>query len=310
MAHELPRALLRLALQQDAVMTRPQLLSGLTPGFLDAQVAANRWQRPTPTVYVLHNGPLTEAQRWWLATLAVGPLAGRTALAAWGLQGWPSEQVEVVVARGQHPPLPEGLALRLHESRRFSTLDVHPVRRPARVRVERAAIDAAAWTPQPRAACGLLASVVQQRLSTAPRLAEALAGAGSVQHVRLLRIVLQDIAGGAQAMTEVDLDRICRSHGLVLERQVVRLDGKGRRRFVDARVSAPNGRSVLVEVDGALHLVAMTYWADMARGNELVIARSNVLRFPSIALHLDAATVGDQLRRACGLPSLGQVRAA
>jgi hypothetical protein len=272
---------------------------------LAAQLAAGRWQAPTSTVYVLHNGPLTQVQRWWVATLAVGPLAGRTALTAWGVTGWASNDVEVLVRRGATPELPHGLALKVHESRRFRPEDAHPVREPRRVPVERAAVDAAAWTKDPRQACGLLASVVQQRKSVAPRLLMELTRAGRVRHVRLMRTVLHDIGGGAQALTEVDLGRLCARFGLTLEeRQVVRVDGTGKRRYVDARVSAPGGRSVLVEVDGALHLLASTYWDDMQRLNEIVISGERVLRFPSSALYLDELTVGNQLRRACGLDAL------
>lgn len=300
-----------LAQAQDAVVLRDQLVAvGVTVGYLRAQVSARRWQRLTEDVFVLHNGPLTDAQRWWAATLAVGPLAGRTSLMAWGLTGWPSERIDVIVCKGERPVIPIGLDLAVHESRRLTVHDTHPARRPARLTVERSAVDAAAWTSAPRAACGLLASVVQQRLSSAPRLTEALNAAGAVRHVRLMRTVLADIAGGAQAMSEVDLGSLCRRHGLVLERQAVRLDAQGRRRYVDAEVSAPGGGSVLVEVDGALHLLAMSYWADMDRGNELVIARERVLRFPSIALHLDEAKVASQLRRACGLPARSLPRAA
>jgi hypothetical protein len=247
---------------------------------------------------------LTQEQQWWVATLAVGPLAGRTALLAWGLKGWPSKEVEVVVPRGERPPLPLGVLIKVHESRRLTPAALLPERAPARTNVERSAIDAAAWTRDARAACGLLAAVVQQRMSVAPKLRTALAEAGHVRHVKLLRSVLYDIEGGAEALSEVDLAGICRRYGLVLERQVVRLDRKGRRRYVDAKVSAPRGRSVLVEVDGALHLVVSSYWADMERGNELVISSGRVLRFPSVALRTDERTVGNQLRRACGLDEM------
>lgn len=291
---------------QPDVFTRRQLLDvGLTPGKLAAQVAARRWQAPTSTVYVLHNGPLTQRQQWWVAALAVGPLAGRTALAAWGITGWSSEAVEVLVRRGATPELPTGLVLKVHESRRFLPAHVHPVREPRRTPVERSAIDAATWTHDARQACGLLAAVVQQKKSVAPRLIAELSAAGRIRHVRLMRTVLHDIGGGAQALTEVDLGRLCDRYGLVLqERQVVRVDGAGRRRYVDARVSAPGGPSVLVEVDGALHLLVSTYWADMQRLNEIVISGERVLRFPSSALYLDELTVGNQLRRACGLDPL------
>lgn len=287
-------------------MTRRQLVDGgCTDDRIRAQVDADRWRQLTPTLFVLHNGPLTLDQQWWAATLAVGPLAGRSALQAWGLTGWEPDRVEVVVRRGERPVLPEGVPVLVHESRRFEAAHVHPVRQPRRLGVARSAVDAAAWTDQPRSACGLLAAVVQQGKAPARHLLAELAQAGAVRHRRLLRRVLHDIEGGAQALSEIDLASVCRRYGLLVpERQVVRLDSAGKRRYLDARVSAPNGRSVLVEVDGALHLVASTYWADMFRLNEILLRGEPVLRFPSIALHLDEATVGNQLRRACGLDSL------
>lgn len=297
---------------QDNVVCRAQLLAaGLSAGQIDAHCDARRWRKLTEDVLVLHNGPLTEAQQWWAATLAVGPLAGRTALQVHGLKGWAAKQVEVVVMRGERPSLPKGVRVKVHETRRPFHLDTHPITSPPCLRVERAAVDAAAWTTSPRAACGLLVAVVQQRLSVPDKLRVALTRAGRVRHTRLLRAVLNDIEGGAQAMTEVDLAGVCRRYGLLPpERQVVRVDSRGKRRYVDARVSAPNGRSVLVEIDGALHLLVRTYWDDMARGNELVISGERVLRFPSIALLLDERAVGNQLRRACGLPELNLSQAA
>ena len=295
-----------LAGEQHQVLRRAQLVAtGLTAGYIDAQCDARRWRKLTEDVLVLHNGPLTEVQQWWAAAMAVGPLAGRTALKLHGFRGWPSDRVEVTTSRGRRPPLPLGVPIKVHESRRYSTADLMQRDGLPMHNVERSAVDAAAWTNAPRAACGLLVAVVQQRLSIAPKLRGALEDAGRIRHVRLLRSVLYDIEGGAQAMTEVDLAGICRRYGLLLERQVVRVDSHGKRRYVDARVSAPSGPSVLVEIDGALHLLVKTYWDDMARGNELVISGERVLRFPSIALLLDEALVGNQLRRACGLEPLG-----
>jgi hypothetical protein len=303
---------LDIVMNQHHVLTRAQLLRlGHTPAHLAAQVAAERWRALTSRVYVLHNGPLTQRQQWWAATLAVGPLAGRTALEAWGVKGWTSDRVEVIVPRGARPELPHGVALKVHESRRFDPAHV-AVRNPTRTLLERSAVDAASWTSDRRAACGLLAAVVQQRRTTAPKLLAALRQAGSVRHVALLRSVLVDIEGGAQALSEVDLRSVCEIAGLELaERQVVRSGPGGRRRYVDARVrSRETNRSALVEVDGALHLLVSSYWDDMHRANELLIGGDPVLRFPSIALRLEPARVADQLRRACGLAPLSAVRRA
>ena len=130
--------------------------------------------------------------------------------------------------------------------------------------------------------------------------------AGQVCHRSLLRAVLHDIGGGAQALSEIDLVPVCRHAGVeIVGRQRVRNGSAGRRRYIDAEVrSALTGRSALVEVDGALHLVARSYWEDMHRGNELVIGGDRVLRFPTVAIRAEPAVVADQLGRACGPRSL------
>jgi hypothetical protein len=141
--------------------------------------------------------------------------------------------------------------------------------------------------------------VVQQQLSTADRLLGVLAEAGPVRHCRVLKLALTDIGGGAQALTEIDFARLCRKYklGRVIH-QVVRLDASGKRRYLDAVVEDPSGAQIAVEIDGAIHLLEISYWNDMSRGNELVISGQPFLRFPSIALHFDEALVADQIQRA------------
>jgi very-short-patch-repair endonuclease len=96
--------------------------------------------------------------------------------------------------------------------------------------------------------------------------------------------------------------RFCRRNRLPTPTlQTVRTDAAGRRRYLDATLHGRNGRTIHVEVDGALHLVVETYWNDMARGNELVIGRERVLRFPSYVIHANDQGAADQLRRALGL---------
>jgi very-short-patch-repair endonuclease len=76
------------------------------------------------------------------------------------------------------------------------------------------------------------------------------------------------------------------------------VDNVGRRRYVDVEMRTRRGRKLVVEIDGAVHLIVGNYWSDMARANELVIAGQSILRFPTVALYLDEALVADQLRRA------------
>ena len=71
----------------------------------------------------------------------------------------------------------------------------------------------------------------------------------------------------------------------------------GPRRYVDVEMRTWRGRRLVVEIDGAVHLIVGNYWSDMARANELVIAGQSVLRFPTVALYLNEALVADQVRR-------------
>jgi very-short-patch-repair endonuclease len=59
-----------------------------------------------------------------------------------------------------------------------------------------------------------------------------------------------------------------------------------------------DGRQVVVEVDGALHLIPRRWWDDQLRQNELVLAGDLVLRFPSVVVRCEPMVVVDQLRRA------------
>jgi hypothetical protein len=180
--------------------------------------------------------------------------------------------------------------------------DIAPDIWPTRVRVERALVDGASWAATPRAACGLLAAGVQQRLTVADRLLAELETAGAIRYRRLLRSALIDIAGGAQAVSEIDFLRFCRRNGFPRPLlQVARRDSAGRRRYLDATLKGPTGKIVRVEIDGALHLVVRRYWDDMSRGNELSIAGELTLRFPSFVIHDDDPDAVGQLTRALEL---------
>jgi hypothetical protein len=267
------RALADLAVRQDDVVRRDQLLGvELAPHEIEFMVQSRRWQVDADgLVVVLHNGPLTRCQQEAVAVLAGGrlcALAARTASARAGLVGWPAELVEVVVPRGTTYPDLTLVAVKVHESRRFSAEDLHPTAWPPRVNTERALIDAASWSQRPRTACGLLAAGVQQRLTTVERLMPELERAGKIRFSRLLMRALVDIGGGAHSMSEIDFVRFCARNGLPKPtHQRVRKDAQGRRR----------------------------------RGNEMTIARSGGLRFPSYVVYSDDPEAIDQLRRALGL---------
>ena len=285
-----------IAERQDGVVTRAQLRDlGYDREAVRSQLAARRWQAFGPRVVVLHNGPLTPRQRRWRAVLSqhYAALAGLTAAAEHGFSGFSDEVVHIVVPYGARvSPI---CGVRLHMSRRLSEADIAPGRSLPTVRVERALVDAAAWTRSPRMACGLLAAGVQQRLTTASRLGTELQAACRIRHHRLLSLVLGDIEGGAHSFAEIDLGRLARCAGLwPPRRQVFRLDRAGRRRWLDADFGGFS-----VEVDGAVHLRPLRYWDDMERQNDLVIATAKpILRFSTVALRLLHDAVVAQLAAA------------
>lgn len=297
----------RQAFAQHAVLQRSQLYDvGVSERQVHHAVAGRRWQ-DVAGVIVLHNAELTPVQREEVATrvgVDLVALAARTAAAAEGLVNWPAPALEVVVPKGTtYPSLP--FAVRVHESRRFVPDDVLD-RSPARVRIERAIVDAAAWAESEQVSCGLLAAGVQQRLTTAERLKAQVASSGRLRRGRLLRSVLVDIEGGAQALSEITFVTYCKRRGLPKpELQQVRTDASGKRRYLDATFRRKDGSLLRVEIDGALHLLAASYWSDLSRGNELVIAAEQVLRFPSWLVHADHPVVADQIHRALGLSVLG-----
>ena len=149
----------------------------------------------------------------WACVLDAGPaaaLASHTALELAGFKPFADEadQIHLLIGRGMKvTPCP---AVVVHESRRVDAIQ-HVTRAglPC-TSIERSAIDAAAWQPWPRFACAMVAAVVQQRLSTAQRLEAALARVGRVRHKAYLRAALRDIAGGAEALSELDLVGLCR----------------------------------------------------------------------------------------------------
>lgn len=271
---------------------------GHTASAIRAQLAAGRWQRVGLAI-VTHNGEPTVETRRWAALINCGPrsvLAAFTAAQALGLQGWERDAIHLLAPTGTDDPQVPGLPIRLHRTGRPMARDVVAVRRCQRMGP--ALVLAAATVRRPRVACGLLAAGVQQRLVTAPQLLQTLAAATRTRHRAVLIAATRDIAMGAQALSEIDFIRLCRRHRLPLPRQqAVRTDPQGRRRYLDALWELPGGRRLVAEVDGGLHLIARNWWSDQYRQNELVLARTSMLRFPSIVVRAEERTVVDQLRR-------------
>jgi hypothetical protein len=297
------------AAPQHGVVTRSQLRTcGVSWETIEGQLAAGRWQQVGPLVIALSNGRLARDQVLWVAALQVGAkgcLAAATALEVHGFTGLgipETSVVHVVHPRASSVPPLDGLWV--HESRRLRPEDIERRRSLPVTSAARSAIDRASWQPHPRLAYAMVAAAVQQRLTRPDLLAIELRRAGRIRHAHHLRLALADVTGGAQALGELDLTALCRRHGVQPPvRQRIRTDRHGRRRYLDAEWELPQGRTVVLEVDGSHHMAAEHWTADMRRDRRLVLDSpgSVVLRCTSSEVRLAGGDLVDDLVTA-GVP--------
>lgn len=295
------RSFPELAAQPGAVLTSAELAErGVSRDRITAQCAAHRWQRWGRAI-VLHNGALSRRQQWLVARLNCGPhavLTSFTAAEAHGLQGWEREVIHVLGPPGAHVLQLPGLRIKLHRTRHWSAVSAAGVVQS----LSAALIIAAGSFASARPACGLLAAAVQQRLTGAEELEQELAAASRLRHRPVLIAAVADIGQGSQALSEIDFYALCRRHRLPLpDRQTIRREPSGRRRYLDASWRRADGRLVVAEVDGALHLTVRRWWDDQLRHNELSLGDALVLRFPSAVVRTEPTLVAAQLRRALQL---------
>ena len=249
---------------------------------------------------------MTEKQRLWAAVLWAGAgavLAGLTAARLDGLEGFPGRGVAadqpihllVPSDRSVRRKSP-GLPVVVHYSIALAPEDIHPLRQPRRTRIGRSLVDAAAWMATDRGAQAVLAAGVQQRLVRVADLTAVVAQNQRLGRRTMIKATLDDIAGGAQALSELDFTRLLRRHRLPEpDRQAQRPDTGGRCRWLDAVWEAAR---LIVEVDGIHHMEALEYWADTDRDNNFTLDGYRVLRFPAFVVRYNPGYVAGKVRDA------------
>jgi very-short-patch-repair endonuclease len=163
-------------------------------------------------------------------------------------------------------------------------------------------VDAAQWARTDDEARTIVAAACQQRLVTPAAIRAVLA---VMPRARRRRVVLETagfVEGGATALSEINFVKLCRRHRLPTpDLQEQRRDTSGRNRYLDAYWRE---QRVHVEVDGAHHVDAGQWEADMLRQNEIWIRGDRVLRFSAWQVRHHADYVVAQLRAALSLPDL------
>lgn len=242
---------------------------GLSRRSLMDAATQGEWSRVSGRVFADHVHDLQDRQLRVAGPLEVGPwavLGGCAALVEAGWTGSARDWVDVIEPRGQRrrrkgrPPW-----LRTHQPRD----EVRGSGLPRRCSVPRAAVDGAVWSGSDREAVMILASVVQQRLTTADAMLGVLRSRHGLPRTALIREALQDISGGATSSNELAFRRECRERRLPVPRmQVRRVQGTRR---TDAEFTSASGRLVIVEIDGLGHLGAQAWQDDITRHNELAV---------------------------------------
>ena len=269
-----------LAARQLGLLTREQLLLvGVDRHRVRNQLRAERWREVSPTVLCTTDGALTCEQLLWAGVLHAGPPAavgGLTCAATYGLRNWQRAEVTVVVPKSDTLPALPGV--HFVETRRDIAAMTSPRPGPPHLFLEPALLLFAAYTRSERTAAGVLAAAVQQRLTT-PAALDAGPQDAPVEAVEDVARLL-----GRSRRRSTVRGRARRRSGMPSRRSGATDPSgpppgpTGTAALHDCEWALPDGRTVVLEVDGGLHMEAESWWRDMARERELVIAGKVVLR--------------------------------
>lgn len=301
----IPDEVTQLSARQQGLLARRQLRPlGVAWSDVRTHCRAGRWSERSSVVVSTFTGEPTPEQRAWLGVLHAGPPAlvgGHTALELHGLKNWHRDDITVLIDEEAHlEPLP---GIGWFRTRRPLELWRSTAPLPM-ARVEPAALLCAAYEPSWRTAQGLLAAVVQQRLTTAARLREQLERMKPLRRAPRLRLLLAEIEGGAGSLAEVDVTRMCRDFGLrAPARQRRRKDRGGRLRYTDCEWDLPDGTVLVLEVDGAFHMEVEHWEDDIRRQRGLTSPGRVVVRCTSREVRDEPFQLAADLR-ALGLAAL------
>ena len=230
------------------------------------EIAARRWVERTPRVISTFTGELTLRQREWLAVLHPGPrsmLANLSAARIQGLQGWDRPWVSVLVDHELSFEPVEGVDF-FRSRRPFDLLRSSRPGIPV-CQLEPAVLLWAGYEATTKAAHGVAAAVVQQRLTTATRMIGWIDQLRPLRRAKALKRTLSFVDGGAHSGAELEIG-------------AAGCDRTGRIRWTDAEWDLPDGTVLVLEIDGAFHADVLQAADDAKRSRRLTTPTRMVVR--------------------------------
>jgi hypothetical protein len=255
------------------------------------------WQRILPGVYLTVSGTPTKDQLDMAALLYAGPyaiLTGHAALRRYGIQPFPAQVVDVLVA-SVHCRRASRSYVRIHRTVRLPDLAA-VVGEIKIATVPRAVIDAALDAPSVRVIRAIVAAAVQQRMCSAQQL-EAELGPFRLRNSPVVRAVIQEVTAGIRSAPEGELMDLVKRAGLPdpLYNPRLYVDGK----FLAAPDAWWREVSVAVEVDSVeWHLSPERWQATMERHARMAAAGIRVLHFSPRQIRSEPDVVIARIREA------------
>ena len=289
---------------QAGMVARRQLNAhGFDADRVHSQIRARRWVERTPRVISTTTGTL-DAQQWlWLAVLHAGPrsmLANLSAAERHGLTGWERPYVSVMVDDQLSFEPVEGIDF--FRSRRPFDLMLSPKPGIPSCRLEPAVLLWAGYEATNRAAHGVIAACLQQRLTTPRRMIEWVDQLRPLRRAKPFKRTISLVEGGAHSGAELDVDSDVSPLRPPAARSPDPSFRPRRPGTLDrAEWVLPDGTTLVLEVEGGHHLDILQAGDDAKRSRRLTTRTRVVVRCTAYELIHETAEVALDLI-ALGLP--------
>jgi very-short-patch-repair endonuclease len=251
---------------QAGMLTHAQALElGFSRDEIQTRLKRGTWQRTHRNTIATFSGALPRASRIWGVVLAAGrgaTVSHQTAAELAGFNRKTSKLVDVTIPWARSVPSINGG--RIHVSRRIDSAR-HPSRRPPQTRVEETVLDLTDLAAGADEAIGWVLAACGERVTTVPRLAEAMQSRKRLRWRNELRFALRDVADGAQSPLELRYLRdVERDHGLPKATRQARHARAGGTIYDDVRYP---DFGLVVELDGRADHAAERRFRDLRRDN-------------------------------------------